>query len=73
MNAFIVTLASYIWVRGLVRGDLRRPVGPGPARMRCAFIAIERLLGMPLHRLDLDPRASSSSRSSWPRRRSAGI
>ena len=30
MNAFIITLASYIWVRGLVLADLRRPLGAGP-------------------------------------------
>ena len=36
MNAFIVTLASYIWVRGLVRGDLGRPLGPGSRAARCA-------------------------------------
>ena len=30
MSAFIITLASYIWVRGLVLVDLGRPLGAGP-------------------------------------------
>ena len=47
MNAFIVTLASYIWVRGLVLaisgGRSAQDLAPS---MRC--IGIQRLLGLPL-------------------------
>ena len=72
MNAFIVTLAAYIWVRGLVvalsGGRSAQDLPP-----RCASSRIERFLAVPLHRLDLDRLLRSSSPSSCAGRRSAAI
>ena len=47
INAFIVTLASYIWVPRPRGGALRRPLGLRPPR-RAAGVAVDRLLGIPL-------------------------
>jgi ribose transport system permease protein len=64
MNAFIVTLASYIWV-AVRRGDFRRPFGPGPG-------AVAAVIGIQIHLHSADRliaiAASRSSPSSWSRR-----
>ena len=63
INAFIVTLASYIWARGLVVAlSGGRSVYGLPDAMR--VMAIQRLARHPAARLDADPRSTSSSPSS---------
>ena len=63
INAFIVTLASYIWVRGLVVAlSGGRSVYGLPDSMR--IVAVAELSRRPAARLDADPHLSSSSPSS---------
>ena len=72
MNAFIVTLASYIWVRGLVLaisgGRSAQDLAPA-----IRWFGIQRLLGLPLTAWIAIACFVGLLARSWPRRRSAGI
>ena len=71
INAFIVTLASYIWGRGLVVAlSGGRSVYGLPDALRA--MAIQRVFGIPHARLGADRRLCGLRAAAEPRRRSDG-